>query len=574
MAPKRHARSVFSELAGCFRRGGFLQRSVVVLFATALIGFGNVASAIPITITPVTNDAAGASALADAMARNPARIVGASFESAPPGTPNGIGSAGTLNQFPIHGSTFSILTSGDVNLADDPNTSGSSSANLGGAPVRGTTDFDVTILRVDLDVPAGANCLTFNFKFFSEEFPEFVGSAFNDAFIAELDVSDWTTTMSTIVAPNNFSFDPMGNEISVNATGPVGVSPAEAVETTYDAATPLLSASKQVTPGPHQLILSIFDQGDQVFDSAVFLDNLRIGFVPDPAVNCAPGAEPTLFFLDLAPPTAENPVGASHTVTATLTDDDQNPVAGETIGFEVVTGPNAGLTGTAVTDASGMASFTYTGATGGTDTITACFDVNGDGACEATDSAEKVWIEACDGEVATIVGTPGDDTLVGTPVRDVIQALGGDDEIASLGGDDLVCAGTGVDHVTGGRGDDKLLGENGVDDLSGGAGDDIVSGGKGVDELSGNTGDDRLSGKAGADELSAGSGDDKVAGSAGDDELSAGSGDDIVTGNSGDDVLSGQSGDDDLDGGGGTDHCEGGPGTDTEANCEVSFSIP
>ena len=50
--------------------------------------------------------------------------------------------------------------------------------------VRGARD--VTIMRIRVHVPQGANCLSFRFKFLSEEFPEFVGSEFNDAFIAEV----------------------------------------------------------------------------------------------------------------------------------------------------------------------------------------------------------------------------------------------------------------------------------------------------------------------------------------------------------------------------------------------------
>src|SRR5438034_350994 len=57
-------------------------------------------------------------------------------------------------------------------------------------------------------------------------------------------------------------------------------------------ATVLLQASSQITPGPHSLYLSLFDQGDHSLDSAVFLDNLVVGFVPDPAATCAPGARP------------------------------------------------------------------------------------------------------------------------------------------------------------------------------------------------------------------------------------------------------------------------------------------
>ena len=84
----------------------------------------------------------------------------------------------------------------------------------------GNTDYDVTILRIDLDVPAPANCLTIDFRFLSEEFPEYVGGSVNDAFVAELDDSTWTTdNFSEIIAPNNFAFDAEGNVISVNTAG-------------------------------------------------------------------------------------------------------------------------------------------------------------------------------------------------------------------------------------------------------------------------------------------------------------------------------------------------------------------
>ena len=101
---------------------------------------------------------------------------------------NGV-SDSALAGFPTDGATFTILTSGDVNLADDPNDSDQSGAALTGSDVRGA--FDVSILRVDLNVPSNQNCLTFQFRFLSEEYPEYVGQGFNDGFIAELDTSDW-----------------------------------------------------------------------------------------------------------------------------------------------------------------------------------------------------------------------------------------------------------------------------------------------------------------------------------------------------------------------------------------------
>src|ERR687891_394171 len=63
----------------------------------------------------------------------------------------------------------------------------------------------------------------------------------------------------------------------------------------------------------------------------------------------------------------------------------------------------------------------------------------------------------CEGETATIVGTPGNDNnIVGTSDRDVIAALGGNDRVRALDGNDLVCGGEGNDVISGGGGNDRL----------------------------------------------------------------------------------------------------------------------
>jgi Bacterial Ig-like domain (group 1) len=387
------------------RHGVRWSAALVAAASVALLTAGAAGAA----ITTVTNDPTGAGQVAASMAGAGANILGASFTmnylTAPA---NGVADS-PLGGFPTTGGTFGILTTGDVQLADNPNTSPSSGldqnggSRFDGTHLRGNTDFDATVLKIDLLAQPGANCLTFDFKFFSEEFPEFVNTQYNDAFIAELDASTWTTNGSAIIAPNNFAFDPTGNVISINAAGNTSMTAGNAAGTTYDGATPLLSASTQVTPGAHSLYLSIFDQGDQIFDSAVFLDNLRVGFVPNPAVNCKPGAQPVNFRLTLAPPSDENLRGQSHTVTATLTDDSGAPVAGATIQFEV-TGANT-TSGPGVTNASGQATFTYVGANLGDDTITACYnaDSSPDGSCEAVASATKRWVI---GPPASLVLTP------------------------------------------------------------------------------------------------------------------------------------------------------------------------
>jgi hypothetical protein len=308
-------------------------------------------TALAATIVPVTNDAAGALALATTMVANPATLSGASFAVTPgTGTPDGTSDA--LGSFPTNGSTFGILTTGDVNLADDPNNSGSDGVDLGSGPVRGNTDYDISILKVDLAVPTGANCLLLDFAFYSEEFPEYVGTQFNDAFIAELDTSTWITAGSTITAPNNFAFDSTNDVVSINSTGTTGMTLANAAGTTYDGATVLLQAATPVSSGAHSLYLSIFDQGDRVLDSAAFIDNIRMITVANVATDCVKGATPvTNTQVSYTGPAAvqySDPLTLSgHLQTSTGT-----PIAGENLGF--VLGTDSKTAGP--TDALGNAS--------------------------------------------------------------------------------------------------------------------------------------------------------------------------------------------------------------------------
>lgn len=201
----------------------------------------------------------------------------AAFAARPPYGHVAAYSTKPLGGFPLSGSQYMMLGNGNVLSADDSNSSQSTSRNAGGPTIRGARD--VTIFRINLQVPANANCLSLRFRFLSEEFPEFVSSEFNDAFIAELDDTTWdTNTIGSpqITAPNNFAFGEQGKLISVNGTGTTAVSAAQAKGTTYDGATRKLRASTRITPGKHRLYLSIFDQGDRQYDSTAFIDKLTL----------------------------------------------------------------------------------------------------------------------------------------------------------------------------------------------------------------------------------------------------------------------------------------------------------
>lgn len=231
-------------------------------------------------ITPVLESHAGATQLARAMVANQQVLINGRFAAVPPdGHPNAI-STEPLAGFPRHGNAYAILTNGCATLADQPKAAGRPGCKDNGIPLRGTRDL--TTLRLYLRVPSHANCLSFRFRFLSQEFPKYLGSRYNDGFIAELDYTSWQSGRSGditdphISAPHDFAKDSEGNIISIHGAGPATMKASYANGTTYGGATRVLRASTPITSGRHALFLSIFDQGDRSYDSAAFIDNLTI----------------------------------------------------------------------------------------------------------------------------------------------------------------------------------------------------------------------------------------------------------------------------------------------------------
>src|SRR5205807_1298388 len=98
--------------------------------------------------------------------------------------------------------------------------------------------------------------------------------------------------------------------------------------------------------------------------------------------------------LVLSPAAATNPVGTTHTVTATVTDAAGTPVPNVIVRFTVTGSVSA--SGMCTTNASGQCSFTYAGpALPGTDVISAFADTNNNGTHdpgEPTGTATKAWV--------------------------------------------------------------------------------------------------------------------------------------------------------------------------------------
>jgi Bacterial Ig-like domain (group 1) len=138
--------------------------------------------------------------------------------------------------------------------------------------------------------------------------------------------------------------------------------------------------------------ISVFTQNPSSDDNILFA-----GFVISGAAIVGEG-------IVLGPQTATNPVGTSHTVTATVVNAAGAPIPGETVTFNVISGPNNGTTATSTTNASGVATFTYTSnGTAGTDQIQASF-VNSQNQTQTSNIVTKIWSGA---PGVTICRTPG-----------------------------------------------------------------------------------------------------------------------------------------------------------------------
>ena len=150
-----------------------------------------------------------------------------------------------------------------------------------------TGAHDYTEIRFNVTVPQGVTSFSYDFAFLSTEYPVYYGSQFNDMYIGWLESEQWT---------GNISFDDQGNPISLNAgfmdyldadaashpDCPTGTGcTAPQIQGTCmqgHGATRWLSTQASVTPGENiTVVFAIFDMGDSILDSFVFLDNFIWG---------------------------------------------------------------------------------------------------------------------------------------------------------------------------------------------------------------------------------------------------------------------------------------------------------
>ncbi len=164
-----------------------------------------------------------------------------------------------------------LLTSGSAANVIGPNNSTSQTTNNGLAGnatlnglVPGYTTYDASILSFNF-VPTG-NFVQFSYVFSSEEYNEWVGSAFNDVFGFFVNGVNYALIPGTVtpVAINNVN-------LGLNSAYYINNTDAH-LNTQMDGLTVVLSMVAPVNAGvTNSMMLGIADSGDRILDSAVFI---------------------------------------------------------------------------------------------------------------------------------------------------------------------------------------------------------------------------------------------------------------------------------------------------------------
>lgn len=160
-----------------------------------------------------------------------------------------------------------------------------SSSGCNGTCPTGSTCNDSVALRMTMRVPSNAKGFSYDFKFLSSEFSEWVCQNFNDFFLALL-----TSTAQGLPADKNVSFDAQGNALSVNNgffevcqpagcfTCPKGTAELSCtgMENGKGGSTTWLTTDAPVVAGETiTLELMVFDVQDRFYDSHALVDNFR-----------------------------------------------------------------------------------------------------------------------------------------------------------------------------------------------------------------------------------------------------------------------------------------------------------
>jgi PKD repeat protein len=177
-------------------------------------------------------------------------------------------------------STFAyglLLTNGSVYVAPGPNNSTGAGVDNGlpgdtdlDALVPGYTTYDASIIEFDFS-SASDTIIASDIIFASEEYPEFVGSSYNDVFGFYISGPGITGTENLAIIPN--TSDPISvNSVNPNQNSSYYNDNTNGITYQYDGRTSVISLRHSITPGAtYHFKIAIADAGDHVYDSGVLI---------------------------------------------------------------------------------------------------------------------------------------------------------------------------------------------------------------------------------------------------------------------------------------------------------------
>ena len=206
-------------------------------------------------------------------------------------------------------------------------TNGSSYANIN----TGNDDESSANLTLNLTIPQGAKTLSFDWRFATNEYPNWKGYAD----WAKVEIKDGNSVTNILLLPNGKTVDVNNAWNYLSSTNPNNIG--------YNGTTPMYTTSTDISAYAGKnilLVFSIADAQDKLYTSALFIDNLNI--------------QPVRTTLTVASVTGFN--GDTKQVSAILTKTAGGAgVVGKLVYFKV----NGVDAGSAVTNGAGVASVNY-----------------------------------------------------------------------------------------------------------------------------------------------------------------------------------------------------------------------
>lgn len=218
------------------------------------------------------------------------------FDITVTGAPNAFG---TFQNDPFGLGSGIVLSTGKATDVVGPNNSTGQSSINGQPGISGTPgSFDGAQIDISFDVDATASKLFFQYVFGSEEFLEFAGTQFNDAFNLKLNGVNLAllsngnpVTINNLAAGSGGPFDPA----FVNNVGGVATN-----DTQLDGYTKALLFEGLLNKNAkNTLTIQIADVGDSSLDSAVFIKGNSVSTQPPSSKVPTPALLPGLIGLGM-----------------------------------------------------------------------------------------------------------------------------------------------------------------------------------------------------------------------------------------------------------------------------------